>query len=321
MKIYEKAVENRKTLVDRLTELTGQEAAYTRMPRCAYEIGLFTVEKDGRLLANDGAELGIITILQHEGLIGNPITDEIEHTGQQEQQQNEPQAEGEEQPQTEESVERPTTIIPVGTKFRYNSETQRIEVADWDAPEDNDENIEDELPAIPDEEEIPDVANESEDEETQCDGAASEVSNQQGIELQLHAGGENEMELNEQSIEEATPANLDTSEPAEIMSHEQPEINTGALEPDNEITAEENVTEASEEGQEGINGIDLILEVAPEPSNEQGTESTELSENEATAEPQVASLDTSEAELPAPPALPAPEEINTGVYEPNNESD
>ena len=64
MKIYEKAVENRKTLVDRLTELTGQEAAYTRMPRCAYEIGLFTVEKDGRLLANDGAELGIITILQ-----------------------------------------------------------------------------------------------------------------------------------------------------------------------------------------------------------------------------------------------------------------
>lgn len=69
MKIYEKAVDDRKVLVERLAELTGQEAVYTRMPRCAYEIGLFTVEKDGRLIANDGAEMGVISILQHEGLI------------------------------------------------------------------------------------------------------------------------------------------------------------------------------------------------------------------------------------------------------------
>ena len=75
MKIYEKAVENRKVLVDRIAELTLKEAVYT--PRCAFEIGLFTVEKNGRLVANDGSELGIITILQHEGLIGDIINSEI----------------------------------------------------------------------------------------------------------------------------------------------------------------------------------------------------------------------------------------------------
>ena len=334
MKIYEKAVEDRKVLVERLAELTGQEAVYTRMPRCAYEIGLFTVEKDGRLVANDGAELGIITILQHEGLIGNVIsTEEQQEQQQNEQQGEEPQYQREEQqeehqqarvePQTEESVERPITIIPAGTKFRYNSETQRIEVADWDAPEDEEEENLPELPNLSDE-----PADEPADEElaeVEVNVTASEVSNQQGIELQLHAGNENEMSLTEQSIEEATPANLDTSEPAEIRPYETEIINTGALEAalepetaneaESEITAEEN---EPQEGQEGINGIGLNLEVAPEPSNEQGMEGQDdAREEEAPSEqrieePTPASLDTSEP--------PAPEEINTGDYELNNES-
>ena len=337
MKIYEKAVENRKVLVERLAELTGQEAVYTRMPRCAYEIGLFTVEKDGRLVANDGAELGIITILQHEGLIGNLIDLHTEQQQQQQEQQNERQQEErqEEQQHVEErgeewrqSAERPITIIPAGTKFRYNSETQRIEVADWDAPEDEDE---ENLP------ELPDAATDAADEpapadeelaEVEVNVAASEVSNQQGIELQLHAGGENEMSLTEQSIEEATPANLDTSEPAELRPYET-EINTGALEaalePETANEAESEIMAEENEPQEGQEGIDLILEVAPEPSNEQGMEGQDdAREEEAPSEqrieePTPASLDTSE--VPAPPALPAPEEINTGGYESINESE
>ena len=44
-------VRDRKVLVKRLEELTGLKAAYTYVPRCAYEIGAFTVERllpDGR---------------------------------------------------------------------------------------------------------------------------------------------------------------------------------------------------------------------------------------------------------------------------------
>ncbi len=76
MKKYEKAVEDRKTLVTRLTELTGAEAVYTRVPRCAYEVGKFTVEKDGSLTAEDGADEEVITTLTAEGLIGAPMVTE-----------------------------------------------------------------------------------------------------------------------------------------------------------------------------------------------------------------------------------------------------
>ena len=42
-------IADRKELVKRLGELTGTAPHYTRMPRCAYEIGVYTVERDGSL--------------------------------------------------------------------------------------------------------------------------------------------------------------------------------------------------------------------------------------------------------------------------------
>ncbi len=77
MKKYEKAVENRKVLVARLTELTGAEAVYTRVPRCAYEVGGFTVEKDGSLTVGDEADETIIATLTAEGLIGEAIEEAV----------------------------------------------------------------------------------------------------------------------------------------------------------------------------------------------------------------------------------------------------
>lgn len=77
MKKYEKAVENRKVLVARLTELTGAEAVYTRVPRCAYEVGGFTVEKDGSLTVEDEADETIIATLTAEGLIGEAIEEAV----------------------------------------------------------------------------------------------------------------------------------------------------------------------------------------------------------------------------------------------------
>ena len=82
MKKYEKAVENRKVLVARLTELTGAEAVYTRVPRCAYEVGRFTVERDGSLTVEDEADETIIATLTAEGLIGEAIEEVTEETAE-----------------------------------------------------------------------------------------------------------------------------------------------------------------------------------------------------------------------------------------------
>ena len=75
MKKFEKNIDDRKVLVTRLSELTGLSAVYTRMPRCAYEIGTFTVEKDGSLTVEDGAVESILETLSSEGLIGACIED------------------------------------------------------------------------------------------------------------------------------------------------------------------------------------------------------------------------------------------------------
>ena len=69
MKTYEKNIENRKELVSRLEELTGMKAHYTFMPRCAYEIGAFTVEKDGSLTVTDEADESIVETLMADGMI------------------------------------------------------------------------------------------------------------------------------------------------------------------------------------------------------------------------------------------------------------
>lgn len=53
-----------------LGELTGTAPHYTRMPRCAYEIGDYAVERDGSLtVEEDAADLGILAALKNEGLI------------------------------------------------------------------------------------------------------------------------------------------------------------------------------------------------------------------------------------------------------------
>ena len=53
----------------RLSELTGEKAIYTRLPRCAYEVGAFTIEKDGTLSVREGADLSLLQTLVEEGVL------------------------------------------------------------------------------------------------------------------------------------------------------------------------------------------------------------------------------------------------------------
>ena len=70
MKKFEKNIDDRKLLVARLSELTGLNSRYTFVPRCAYEVGAFTVEKDGSLTVEEGADESILQTLISENMIG-----------------------------------------------------------------------------------------------------------------------------------------------------------------------------------------------------------------------------------------------------------
>ena len=84
MRRFEKNIDDRKKLAARISELTGVESRYTRMPRCAYEIGAFTVERDGSLTAAEGADEGVLQALISENMVGacieetHPVSQEAE---------------------------------------------------------------------------------------------------------------------------------------------------------------------------------------------------------------------------------------------------
>ena len=63
------ATENRKAAAQRLAEITGEESRYTKMPRCAYEIGAYAIEKDGSVTVAEGTDLQPRMTLVEEGLI------------------------------------------------------------------------------------------------------------------------------------------------------------------------------------------------------------------------------------------------------------
>lgn len=63
-------VEDKKTLVKRIGELTGQTPHYTYVPRCAYEIGVYTVERNGDLVVEEREmDETLIQTLLSEGLV------------------------------------------------------------------------------------------------------------------------------------------------------------------------------------------------------------------------------------------------------------
>ena len=70
MMTFEKKVSNRKLIVRRLAELTQIEPNYTRVPLCAYEIGPYTVDKEGHLNVEETeADPAILNKLITEELI------------------------------------------------------------------------------------------------------------------------------------------------------------------------------------------------------------------------------------------------------------
>ena len=67
---FELNVAERKTLVNRMEDMTGIHPIYTRAPLYAYEIGDYTIDRDGNLLVEaEKADADLLTTLLNEGLI------------------------------------------------------------------------------------------------------------------------------------------------------------------------------------------------------------------------------------------------------------
>jgi len=73
---YAMAVESRKGLVKRVGELAGVRPKYMGVPSCAYQIGTYTVEKDGTLsVEEEDTDMAVINTLISEGMIEGTSAD------------------------------------------------------------------------------------------------------------------------------------------------------------------------------------------------------------------------------------------------------
>lgn len=94
-------VAERKTLAKRMEELTGIHPYYTKAPLYSYDIGSYTIDRNGNLLVEpENADAELLTTLLNEGLIRGG--ESIESTDDQ-PEDTEPTADTDEEPVTEDT--------------------------------------------------------------------------------------------------------------------------------------------------------------------------------------------------------------------------
>ena len=131
---FELNIADRKTLANRMEELTGIHPYYTRAPLYAYDIGNYTIDRDGNLLVEpENADAELLTTLLNEGLIrgGESIEstdDQPENTAPTENLAEEPVAEAEpddtaeDEPDAEESEsEEPPEEVPLDLELAFST--------------------------------------------------------------------------------------------------------------------------------------------------------------------------------------------------------
>lgn len=105
-------VAERKTLAKRMEELTGIHPYYTKAPLYSYDIGSYTIDRNGNLLVEpENADAELLTTLLNEGLIRGG--ESIESMDDQ-SEDTEPADYLEEEPVTEEETEQLTEAEPEG---------------------------------------------------------------------------------------------------------------------------------------------------------------------------------------------------------------
>lgn len=146
-------VAERKTLAKRMEDLTGIHPYYTKAPRYAYDIGDYTIDRDGNLLVEpENADGELLTTLLNEGLIrgGESIESEDaqpENTESPEDSAEEPVTEEAESEEEQPTDAKPEVLDEPETEDEDVAETEEsLEAESEEAPE-SDDTAEDELDA------------------------------------------------------------------------------------------------------------------------------------------------------------------------------
>ena len=155
MKKYALNIENRKVLVSRLMALTGLHSQYTFMPRCAYIVGRYTVEKEGTLVIEENADPEIIQTLLDEGIIRDedaPQTEAVrEEVSEQEEettdQVEETEVEGQPDEELEATAEESSVAEEPSEDTESTEETAEDDSADEDDSTEEEEPISEEQPS------------------------------------------------------------------------------------------------------------------------------------------------------------------------------
>ena len=142
---FELNVAERKTLAKRMEDLTGIHPYYTKAPLYSYDIGNYTIDRDGNLLVEpENADAELLTTLLNEGLIRGG--ESIESTDDQ-MENTEPTDHLDEEPVTEAEADDVDTTEPEESSETEAGEAQESDdmAADGtaeDAPEEEPENEE-----------------------------------------------------------------------------------------------------------------------------------------------------------------------------------
>lgn len=131
---FKKNIDERKTLVKKLEELTGERSVYTRAPEYAFLIGDYKVDRQGNLLVDENsADQDILVTLLTEGLIAMPDEEETEATAVEEEGAEAPVDESaEDEAVTEEELaeEIPTVEAPAAEDPTEEDESGGADTAD-----------------------------------------------------------------------------------------------------------------------------------------------------------------------------------------------
>ena len=144
---YNIIVDDKKSVVKRLEQLSGERAKYTRAPRFAYLIKGIAVEKDNTVTTEPDADMNLIHALVSEGFIEATGTDEEPVLSNEETEvaQEIPEEETAEEQEDSEPAEIAEASI-ASTEEESNEETEAVELNAADDPEDTEETGEAETP-------------------------------------------------------------------------------------------------------------------------------------------------------------------------------
>ena len=171
---FELNIENRKDLAKRMEELTGIHPYYTRAPLYAYDIGAYTIDREGNLLVEpENADAEVLTTLLNEGLIrgGEDVPSDsvetIQNTAPQEPvvelaegvqmipavQMAEDTAAAEQNAEGDPAAEEPQSEDFADTQSEEFAEPQEAEPTDCDESASDEESAEESAPDEPDSDE------------------------------------------------------------------------------------------------------------------------------------------------------------------------